>query len=100
MGKSGTGSSGQADSAEEVELDWTHPWEAIFKHHMPDPDLEPTGKGEERPASQLLEARHGGTAETAGIQLDKSGSNSPEEDGLTAHCGWPMLKPRAMGLSK
>ena len=25
MGKSGTGSSGQADSAEEVGLDWTHP---------------------------------------------------------------------------
>ena len=29
-----------------------------FKHHTTDPDLESTGKDEEKPASQLLGARH------------------------------------------
>ena len=55
---SGTGTSGQADTAEEVGLDQTHPQEASIQHHTPSPDLEPAGKEEERPASQQLEARH------------------------------------------
>ena len=54
---SGTGTSGQADTAEEVGLDRTHPQEASIQHHMPSSDLEPVGEKEERPASQQLEAR-------------------------------------------
>ena len=46
---SGTGTSGQADTAEEVGLDRTHPQEASIQHHTPSPDLEPPG-GREREA--------------------------------------------------
>ena len=53
-----TGTSGQADTAEEVVLDWTHPQEASIQHHMPSPDLEPAAEEKERPASQQLEVRH------------------------------------------
>ena len=49
---SGSGTSGQANTAEEVGLDRTHPQEASIQHHMPSPDLEPAGEEEERPASQ------------------------------------------------
>ena len=49
---------GQADTAEEVGLDRTHPQEASIQHHTPSPDLEPAREEEERPASQQLEARH------------------------------------------
>nr|KAG5705041.1 hypothetical protein BaRGS_018771 [Batillaria attramentaria] len=52
------GTSDQADPAEEVGLDWTHPQEASIQHHTPSPDMEPTGEKEERPASQQLEAGH------------------------------------------
>ena len=52
VGASGTGTSGQADTAEEVGLDRTHPQEASIRHHTSSPDLEPTGEEEERPASQ------------------------------------------------
>ena len=55
---SGTETSGQADTVEEVGLDRTHPQEASIQHHTPSPDLEPAGEEEERPASQQLEARH------------------------------------------
>nr|KAG5686550.1 hypothetical protein BaRGS_035221 [Batillaria attramentaria] len=48
--------SGQADPAEEVGLDWTHPQEASIQHHTPSPDMEPAGEKEERPASQQLES--------------------------------------------
>ena len=41
---SGTGTSGPADTAEEVRLDWTHPQEASIQHHTPSPDLEPAGE--------------------------------------------------------
>ena len=41
---SGTGTRGQADTAEEVGLDRTHPQEASIQHHTPSPDLEPVGK--------------------------------------------------------
>ena len=58
MGTSGPGLSGQADIAEEVGLDWTHPKEARDQHHTPSPNLEPTGEKEERPASQQLEERY------------------------------------------
>ena len=34
--------------------------------HTPNPDLEPVGEEEERPASHLLEARHGSRAEKKG----------------------------------
>ena len=52
VGASGTGTSGQADTAEEVGLDLTHPQEASIQHHTPSPDLEPAcaGEEEERPA--------------------------------------------------
>nr|KAG5693361.1 hypothetical protein BaRGS_017654 [Batillaria attramentaria] len=50
------GTSGQADPAEEVGLDWTHPQEASIQHHTPSPDMEPAGEKEERPASQQLES--------------------------------------------
>nr|KAG5706127.1 hypothetical protein BaRGS_025749 [Batillaria attramentaria] len=58
VGASGAGTSGQADPAEEVGLDWTHPQEASIQHHTPSPDMEPAGEKEERPASQQLEAGH------------------------------------------
>nr|KAG5706130.1 hypothetical protein BaRGS_025752 [Batillaria attramentaria] len=38
--------------------DWTHPQEASIQHHTPNPDVEPAGEKEERPASQQLEAGH------------------------------------------
>nr|KAG5708629.1 hypothetical protein BaRGS_034846 [Batillaria attramentaria] len=56
--QSRAGTSDQADPAEEVGLDWTHPQEASIQHHTPSPDMEPTGEKEERPASQQLEAGH------------------------------------------
>nr|KAG5705871.1 hypothetical protein BaRGS_030761 [Batillaria attramentaria] len=58
LGTSGAGTSGQADPAEEVGLDWTHPQEASIQHHTPSPDMEHAGEKEERPASQQLEAGH------------------------------------------
>ena len=58
VGVSGTGTSGQADTAEEVGPDRTHPQEASIQHHTPGPDLEPAREEEGRPASQQLEARH------------------------------------------
>nr|KAG5702059.1 hypothetical protein BaRGS_032308 [Batillaria attramentaria] len=58
VGASGAGTSGQADPAEEVGLDWTHPQEASIHYHTPSPDMEPAGEKEERPASQQLEAGH------------------------------------------
>ena len=91
MGTSGPGLSGQADTAEEVGLDRTHPKETSIQHHTPGPDLEPAGKKEERPASQQLEERHRGAAEAAGLHLDESSSNRPEKDGLAACRRWPML---------
>nr|KAG5714464.1 hypothetical protein BaRGS_006910 [Batillaria attramentaria] len=57
--RGGAGTSGQADPAEEVGLDWTHPQEAsIQQPHAKPPDMEPAGEKEERPASQQLEAGH------------------------------------------
>ena len=58
VGASGTGTSGQADTVEEVGLDQTHPQEASIQHHTPSPDLEPAGEENERLASRQLEARH------------------------------------------
>ena len=58
VGASGTGTSGQADTVEEVGLDRTHPQEASVQHHTPSPDLEPAWEEKERSASQQLEARH------------------------------------------
>ena len=55
---SGTGTSGQADTAEEVGLDRTQPQEASIQHYTLNPDLEPAREEEERPALQQLEARH------------------------------------------
>ena len=50
VGASGTGTSGQADTAEEVGLVRTHPREASIQHRTPSPDLEPAGEEKERPA--------------------------------------------------
>nr|KAG5703355.1 hypothetical protein BaRGS_023402 [Batillaria attramentaria] len=49
--RAGQGTSGQADPAEEVGLDWTHPQEASIQHHTRSPDMEPAGEKEERPAA-------------------------------------------------
>ena len=58
VGASGTRTSGQGNSEDEVLLHRSHSPEAGIQHHMPSPDLEPAGEEEERPASQQLEARH------------------------------------------
>ena len=91
VGASGTGTSGQADTAEEVGLDRTHPQEASIQHHTPSPDLEPAGEEEERPASQQLEARHWSRAETAGDQLVLNDKSSPEQSAMAGGRWWPML---------
>ena len=39
---------GKADFAEEVGLDRTHPQGTSIQYDTPSPDLEPTGKEEER----------------------------------------------------
>ena len=91
VGASGTGTSGQADTAEEVGLDRTHPQEASIQHHTPSPDLEPAGEEEERPASQQLEARHWSRAETAGDQLVRNDKSSPEQSAMAGGRWWPML---------
>ena len=91
VGASGTGTSGQADTAEEVGLDRTHPQEASIQHHTPSPDLEPAGEEEERPASQQLEARHWSRAETAGDQLVWNDKSSPEQSAMAGGRWWPML---------
>ena len=44
VGTSGTGTSGQADTAKEVGLDRTYPEEASIQHHTPSPDLKPAGE--------------------------------------------------------
>ena len=41
VGASGTGTGGQADTAEEVGLDRTHSQEASTQYHMPSLDVEP-----------------------------------------------------------
>ena len=82
-----TGTSGQADTAEEVGLDRTHPQEASIQHHMPSPELEPTGEEKERPASQQLEARHWSRAETAGDQLVRNDQSGPEQSAMAGGGG-------------
>ena len=86
MGASRTGTSGQADTAEEVGLDWTHPQEASIQHHMSSPDLEPAGEEKERLALQQLEVRHCSRAETAGDQLVQNGQSSPEQCAMAGGC--------------
>ena len=44
VGASGTGTSGQADTPEEVGLDRTHPQEASIQHHMHAQTWNPQGK--------------------------------------------------------
>ena len=78
VGASGTGTSGPADTAEEVGLDRTHPQEASIHHRTLSPDLEPAGEEKERPASQQLEARHWSRAETTKDQLDWDGQSSQD----------------------
>ena len=56
MGASGARTSCQANSEEEVGLDWTQPPEASIQYHTPSLNLEPTGEEKERPAPQQLEA--------------------------------------------
>ena len=91
VGASGTGTSGLADTVEEVGLDWTHPQEASIQHYTPSPDLEPAGEKEERPASQQLEVRHWSRAETAGDQLIRNDKSSPEQSAMVGGRWWPML---------
>ena len=91
VGASGTGTSGQADTAEEAGLDRTHPQEASIQHHMPSSDLEPAREEEERPASQQFEARHWSRAETAGDQLVRNDKSSPEQSAMAGGRWWPML---------
>ena len=82
VGASGARTSGQANSEEEVRLNWTHPPEAGIQYHTPSPNLEPAGEEKERPASQQLEARHRGRAEATRHQLGRSSKNSPEQSAL------------------
>ena len=91
VGASGTGTSGQADIAEEVGLDRTHPQEANIQHHTPSPDLELARAEEERPASQQLEAGHWSRAETAGDQLVRNDKSSPEQSAMAGGRWWPIL---------
>ena len=91
MGAFETGTSGQADAAEEVGLDRTHPQEASIQHHTPSPDLEPAGEEEERPASLQLEARHGRRDEATRDQLDWNRQSSPEQSAMARGRRWPML---------
>ena len=86
-----TRTSGQADTAEEVGLDWTHAQKASIQHHTPSPDLEPAGEEEERPASQQLEARHWSRAETAGDQLVRNDQSSPGQSAMAGGRWWPMF---------
>ena len=58
VGASGTGISGQANTAKEVGLDRTHLQKVSIQHYTLSVDLEPAREEEERPASQQLEARH------------------------------------------
>ena len=90
VGASGTRTGGQTDTADEVGLDWTHPQEASIQHYTPNPDLEPAGEDEERPASQQLEARHWSRAETARDQLIWNGQDSPEQSAMARGRRWPM----------
>ena len=78
VGTSGAGTSGQADSVKEVDLDLAHLQETGIQHHTPGPDLEPAGQEEERLASQQLETRHWGSAEAAVDKLDRSSDSNPE----------------------
>ena len=91
VGASGTGTSGQADTAEEVGLDRTHPQEASVQHHTPSPNLEPAREEEERPALQQLEVRHWSRAETVGNQLVRNDKSSPEQSAMAGGRWWPML---------
>ena len=91
VGASGTGTSGQADTAEDVGLDRTHPQEASIQHYMPSPDLKPAGQEKERPASQHLEARHWSRAETARDQLVWNDHSSLEHSAMAGGCWWHML---------
>ena len=91
VGVSMTGTRGQADTAEVMGLDRTHPQEASIQHHTPSPDLKPAEKEKERPASQQLEARHWSRAETAGDQLVRNDQNSPEQRAMDGGHWWPML---------
>ena len=67
------------------------------QYHTPSSDLEPSGKEEERPASQQLEARHWGRAQAARYKLDRSSKISPEQRAMAWGRRWPMLhtEPRA-----
>ena len=84
MGTGEPGASGRTDSAKEVGLDWTHPQKTSIQYYMPSPDLEPAGKEEERPASQHLDARHGGRVEADEDQLEWSRESSPEPSALVS----------------
>ena len=89
VGASGTGTSGQTDTAEEVGLDRTHPQEASIQHHTPSPDLEPVGEEEERPASKQLETRR--WRQNTRDQLDWNGQDSPEQSTRARGRRWPLL---------
>ena len=94
---SGTGTSGQADTAEEVGLDRTHPQEANIQHHTPSPDLEPAGEEEERHPLQQLEARHWSSKGPTGW----SGLSSPDQSAMVRGRRWPMLhRKRWASVSK
>ena len=82
-----TGTSGQADAAEEMGLDRTHLQEDSIQHHTPSPDL----KEEEMPASQHWEARHCSRAETKRDKLDWYDQSSPEQSAMARGRRWPML---------
>ena len=100
-GANGTGTSGQADTAEEVGLDRTHPQEASKQHHTPSPDLAGTHRGRER---EVGLATVGG--ETLKQSWNSRGPTSPEwpEQPRTECDGRGSLlayaPPWAMGICK
>ena len=90
VGTSGTETSGQADTAEEVELDRTHLRKPVSSTTCQALTWNLQGK-RKRPASQQLEARHWSRAETAGDQLVRNDKSSPEQSAMAGGCWWPML---------
>ena len=106
VGTSGTGTSGQADTAEEVGLDQTDPQEASIQYHTPSPDLEPAGKIERQTGLATVRGETLKQSWNARDQLVRNDQSSPEQSamaGVGGGGGGPLMAytpPGAMGISK
>ena len=97
VGVSGTGTSGQVDTVEEVGLDRTP---SGSQHHTPSPDLEPVGEEEERPASQQL---GGETLKQSWNGKGPTGQEWPEQPRTECDGEESLMAcapPGVMGISK